>query len=200
LPATITGVASSAIGEKGRETIQVNEKPDVATFPDGITAENHRDLHGRGRYVWVRRVLLCAIAVLPLLALLDVFGQHPATNSVGGPVASLSVTAPTRLRSGLIFQVEVKAHRDIDQLELDLDEGWWESMSVNSIVPEPEQEISKRGHIELAYGKLRAGETLVSRIYFQVNPTNVGKRRADVTLADGEASLLTVHRSLTIFP
>jgi hypothetical protein len=164
--------------------------------------ENHRELHGRQRYVWIRRGLLCCIAVLPLLALLNVFGQHPATSSASGPVASLSVTAPTRLRSGLIFQVKVKveARRDIKQLQLDFDEGWWESMSVNSIVPEPEQEASKDGRVQLTYGKLEAGESLVSRIYFQVNPTNVGKRRENVILADGETPLLAVHRSLTIFP
>jgi hypothetical protein len=184
------------------KTRRVSEQLDVAEFPDGITLESHRDLHARERYVWVRRGLLCAIGALPLLALLNVFGQRPATSSVGGSVASLSVTAPTRLRSGLIFQVkvEVDAHRGIKQLQLDFDEGWWESMSVNSIVPEPEEESSKHGHIQLTYGKLRAGESLVSRIYFQVNPTNVGKRRESVILADGETPLLTVNRSLTIFP
>lgn len=164
--------------------------------------ENHGELRGRQRLVWVRRGLLCCTAALPLLALLNVFGQHPATSSATGPVASLSVTAPTRLRSGLIFQVKVRvvARRDIKQLQLDFDEGWWESMSVNSIAPEPEEESSKHGHVQLTYGKLEAGESLVSRIYFQVNPTNVGKRSEDVTLADGETPLLTVHRSLTVFP
>ncbi len=184
------------------EQASVGEQPYVAGLPDGITVENHREPHARQRYVWVRRGLLCCVAVLPLLALLNVFGQHPATSSTSGPVASLSVTAPTRLRSGLIFQVKAKvdAHRDIKQLQLDFDEGWWESMSVNSIVPEPEQATSAHGQVQLAYGKLEAGESLVARIYFQVNPTNVGKRREDVILADGETPLLTVHRSLTIFP
>ncbi len=174
----------------------------MAEIPDGITFESHRDLRGRGRYVWLRRGMLCAIAVLPVLALLNVFGQHPATSSASGPAAALSVTAPSRLRSGLIFQVKVKvdARRDIKQLQLDFDEGWWESMSVNSIAPEPEQETSKDGRVQLTYGDLPAGESLVCRVYFQVNPTNVGERREDVTLADGETPLLTVHRSLTIFP
>jgi hypothetical protein len=174
----------------------------MAELPDGISLENHGDLSGRPRYVWVRRGLLCCIAVLPLLALLNVFGQQPATSSASGSVASLRVTAPTRLRSGLIFQVKVRvvAHRDIKQLQLDFEEGWWESMSVNSIAPEPTESTSKDGRVQLTYGKLGAGESLVSRIYFQVNPTNVGKQSEDVTLADGETPLLTVHRSLTIFP
>lgn len=145
---------------------------------------------------------MCCIAALPLLALLNVFGQHPVTSFANSPAAALSVTAPTRLRSGLIFQVKVKvdAHRNINQLLLDFDEGWWESVSVNSVVPEPEQETSRHGHIQLTYGKLKAGESLVSRIYFQVNPTDVGKRRESVILADGDTPLLSVNRSLTIFP
>ncbi len=142
------------------------------------------------------------MAVLPALALLGVFGQDPSTTSAASPAASLSVTAPTRLRGGLIFQVRVKvvARREIKQLQLDFDEGWWESMSVNSIAPEPSSENSHDGQVVLSYGSLPAGKTLVCWIYFQVNPTNVGKRREDVALQDGSALLARVHRSLTIFP
>jgi hypothetical protein len=173
----------------------------VEQLPDGIELERHRDLAGI-RDSWGRRVLLCCIAVLPVLALLNVFGQHPSTSSAAGPVASLSVTAPTRLRSGLIFQVKVKvlAHRTIKQPEIVFDEGWWESMSVNSIEPEPSESSSKDGRVVLTYGKLEPGQSLVSWIYFQVNPTNVGKRNEGVELDDGETPLVSMHRSLTIFP
>jgi hypothetical protein len=54
--------------------------------------------------------------------------------------------------------------------------------------------------VVLSYGKLEPGESLTSWIYFQVNPTNVGKRRENVELDDGETPLLNIHRSLTIFP
>jgi hypothetical protein len=142
------------------------------------------------------------VAAFPVLALLNVFGQRPSTSSAAGPEASLSVTAPARLRGGLIFQVRVKvvALKEIKQLQLDFDEGWWESMSVNSIQPEPTNQNSHDGQIVLSYGSLPAGKSLVCWIYFQVNPTNVGKRREDVALEDGAQLLARVHRSLTIFP
>ena len=35
---------------------------------------------------------------------------------------------------------------------------------------------------------------------FQVNPTNVGRRSADVGLYDGEAQIASVDRTVTIFP
>jgi hypothetical protein len=174
----------------------------VEELPDGIVLERHRDLHGWARSPWWRRLLLTCIAVLPVLALLNVFGQDPSTTSAAGPNATLSVTAPARLRSGLIFQVRVKvvARQEIKQLQLDFDEGWWESMSVNSIQPEPSNQNSHDGQLVLSYGSLPAGKTLVCWIYFQVNPTNVGERREDVALEDGSQLLARVHRSLTIFP
>jgi hypothetical protein len=174
----------------------------MTDVPEGLALERTRDLSGRAHHAFYRRSLLCLIAVLPVLALLNVFGQHPSTSEASGHVASLSVTAPTRLRSGLIFQVKVRvvAHREIKQPEIVFDEGWWESMSVNSIEPEPTESSSKDGRVELTYGKLSRGQSLVSWIYFQVNPTNVGKRRENVELDDGETPLASVHRSMTIFP
>jgi hypothetical protein len=171
-------------------------------LPDGITLKRNRDLHGWMRSLWWRRMLLCCVAALPVLALLNVFGQHPSTTSAASPEAGLTVTAPTRLRSGLIFQVKVSvsAHQEIGQLQLSFDEGWWESMSVNSIEPEPSNENSHDGKIVLSYGNLPAGKRLVCWIYFQVNPTNVGNRREDVELEDGSRVLARVNRSLTIFP
>jgi hypothetical protein len=145
---------------------------------------------------------MCCIAVLPLLALLNVFGQHPTTSSASSPAASMNVTAPARLRSGLIFQVriQVSARRDIKELQIVFDKGWWESMSVNSIVPEPSQESSEEGKVVLSYGELAAGHQQVNWIYFQVNPTNVAKRTENVELRDGSAPLLRIHRAITIFP
>ncbi len=174
----------------------------MAELPDGITLERNRDRVGQAPAVWTRRVLLSCVAALPVLALLGVFGQHPSTSSAAGAEASFTVTAPTRLRSGLIFQVKVAvvAHREVGQLQIAFDEGWWESMSVNSIVPEPSSETSHDGQVVLSYGNLQAGKRLVCWIYFQVNPTNVGQRREDVTLEDGSRVLAHVHRSLTIFP
>jgi hypothetical protein len=35
---------------------------------------------------------------------------------------------------------------------------------------------------------------------FQVNPTNVGRRSADVGLYDGDELLASVDRTVTVFP
>jgi hypothetical protein len=174
----------------------------MAGVPDGITLKRHRDLAGRERQHYYRWALLCAVSVLPILGLLNVFGQHPTSTTVNAPAASLSVTAPSRLRGGLTFQVraEVLAHREIHELELVFDRGWWESMGVNSIEPEPTDESSEGGRVVLSYGKLATGEQLVVWLNFQVNPTNVAKRRENVEIDDGPTTLAHVRRALTIFP
>ena len=174
----------------------------MSSVPDGITLERHRDLHHRSGNPWLRRGCLCLIAVLPVLALLNVFGQHPTTSSTSGPAVAVNVTAPERLRSGLIFQVRVQitARRDIKELEVVFDRGWWESMSVNSTVPEPTEESSSDGRVVFDYGPLGAGHSHVSWLYFQVNPTNVGKRQEDLDIKDGNTELAHINRSMTIFP
>jgi hypothetical protein len=49
--------------------------------PDALTLERNRDLRGRSEHVWYRRTLLGLLTVLPVLALLNVFGQRPSTTS-----------------------------------------------------------------------------------------------------------------------
>ncbi len=174
----------------------------AAELPDGLTVKRNLELDGRGRGAWYRRSLLCLIALLPILALLNVFGQKPSLSVAHGSAADLYVTAPARLRSGLIFQVRVKvvAHQDVMKPQLVFDPGWFESMSVNSMVPNPLSQTNENGRVVMSFNKLAAGHSLVFWIYFQANPTNVGKRREDVELDDGPTPITTVHRSLTIFP
>jgi hypothetical protein len=174
----------------------------ASSLPDGLTVSRNRDLRGRARHPQYRRGLLCLIAVFPVLALLNVFGQRPTVTTAHATSSDLQVTAPARLRSGLIFQVrvEVLAHQAISSPQLIFSQGWWESMSENSIEPSPTDETSSNGRVVFTYNKLAAGHTLIVWLYFQVNPTNVGKRSEDVELNDGSNPITSVHRSLTIFP
>jgi hypothetical protein len=173
----------------------------VSSLPEGLSTERNLEVAAT-RAVWLRRTLLGCIAVLPVLSLLNVFGQHPTTTSANAPAAHVNVTAPARLRSGLIFQVRVQvdAHREIKNLEVVFDKGWWESVSVNSSIPEPSEQSSENGRVAFVYGKVPAGQSHVSWIYFQVNPTDVAERSENVEVRDGEKLIARLHRSITIFP
>jgi hypothetical protein len=176
--------------------------PSIDGLPGSLTVKRNQDLSGRGRHPVYRRGLLALVGVLPVLALLNVFGQHPASSRADSPAASLRVTAPSRLRGGLLFQVrvEVTAHRSLGQPQVVMGRGWWEQMSVNSIEPQPSNESTRNGAVVLSYDRLEAAQSLVVWLYFQVNPTNVGKRSEDIALYDGQQPLARIHRSVTVFP
>ncbi len=174
----------------------------MADVPDLLTLRRHRDLVGREKRPAARWVCLSLLVVLCLAALLNAFGQRPETDEVGADVASLSVYSPPRLRSGLYFEsrFHIHAHREIKNATLVLDPGWMEGMTLNSAEPAPMSEASRNGRVAMELGHIPAGGEHVYFLQFQVNPTNVGHRSQDVELYDGEELLLTIDRSVTIFP
>jgi hypothetical protein len=112
------------------------------------------------------------------------------------------VYAPVHARSGLIYaaRFHITAHRDIKDAYLVLDPGWAEGYTVNGLAPQPLTEASRNGRIAYGFGHIPAGHSLIFFLSLQVNPTNVGHRSQNVELDDGETPILTVHRTITIFP
>jgi hypothetical protein len=174
----------------------------TSALPEGLSAARHRDLAGRSADPWIRRLLLAGLAGIVLLALLGVFGQQPETSRAASADASLVVQAPSRIRGGLIFQARftITAGRRLEQPVLSLERGWFENMSINSVAPEPTSETSRGDHVDLVFDALGAGETMTVWIYFQANPTNLGRQRERVALRDGATTLVHLDRSVLIFP
>ena len=94
----------------------------------------------------------------------------------------------------------ISAHTDLKQATLVLDPGWAESNTINTIEPSPVGEASRNGKLSFDLGHIGAGESFVLFMEFQMNPTNVGRHRQDVSLYDGSARLLVLHRRITVFP
>jgi hypothetical protein len=169
-----------------------------APYPPGI-ADRHFDIGARP---WARWICVVVLAALPVLALLNVFGQRPTTSRASSPVADVSVSSPAHLRSGLqaSTRVEVVAHRTIGHLALAFSQGWWDGIGVNSIEPQPSTQTTSGGQIVLDMGPLPAGQTMTTWINFTVNPTAAGSRNDDLTVLDGSHTLVRLHRTVTIFP
>ena len=174
----------------------------MAQTPDTIVLKRDRDLAGRQNEIWVRRGLLALLCAVPLLALLNIFGQRPATSSATTGAARLKVYAPARVRGGLLFEARfhITAQRDLKKAILVLSPGWLEGMTVNTIEPAPTNEGSANGSLSLELGHIPQGQSYLLFIQFQVNPTNVGHRDQTVQLYDGKQKLLELHRTITIFP
>jgi hypothetical protein len=174
----------------------------IAATPDHIVLKRHRDLDGRQRHPWIRRGLLCLLAVICLLGLVDLFGQLSGTTHAAAAEAELSVSAPTRVRSGLLYtaRFEVQARTSLAKAWLVLDKGWFENVQVNSYVPQPVSQASRNGHVAFELGHIPAGESYVFYLQFQLNPTDVGRRHEDVELDDGSRRIVRIERTATVFP
>jgi len=70
-----------------------------------LDPERHRDLVGRGKAPWGRRVLLAVLTAVIVLALANVFGQRTTNSSAHGTAGKLVVTAPGALRAGDMFPI-----------------------------------------------------------------------------------------------
>src|SRR4051812_3410058 len=88
----------------------------------------YRDVTGRTLDVWARRPILALLALAPLAALLNAFGQHPSTSKASSSDAALEIQSPTDLRGGLIFQSRftIVAHHALRRPSLVLSRGWLE--------------------------------------------------------------------------
>jgi hypothetical protein len=196
----VAGLSAVPNGYEAR----VTRTPDPEARDAAASLAPYRDISGsrRAHDPWVRRGLLLVLALLVLAALLNRFGQEPMTSNAAAPAAALEVQSPDNLRGGLIFQARftITAREHLARPTLILERGWFESMSVNSIVPDAAQQDTRGGRLRLTYPSLAAGSSRVVWIYFQVNPTNLGQRSQDVVLADGSRQLAAVRRSVTVWP
>jgi hypothetical protein len=164
--------------------------------------KRHRDLEGRTWKIWARRILLALVAAVCALGLLGVFGQETHTSSAATERAQLTVQAPTRVRGGLLFQARftVHARQELKDARLVLSPGWANGITINTIEPVPRGEASRDGRLAFDLGHVPQGESFVLYLDFQVNPTTVGRRNQDVELDDGAAHVLTVDRTMLVFP
>ena len=150
----------------------------------------------------MRRGLFGLLCLIPLLALLNVFGQRPQTLHAAASAADIEVYAPKRVRSGVLFQARfrVTAREELKKATLVLDPGWLESMTLNTLEPAPVNEGSDDGRLTFELGHIPRGQSHLLFMQFQVNPTNVGRRAQDVDLYDGERHLLHIDRSILVYP
>jgi hypothetical protein len=175
----------------------------MAATPETLNLDRHRDLgalYTAG--IVARRVGFSILAIVAILGLLNVFGQRPSTKTADAPAARLQVYAPSHVRGGLLYMARfrVTAKTDLQKAILLLDPGWGESITINTIEPSPTDETSDNGRLAFTLGPIKAGDSFLLFMQFQVNPTNVGRRSQNIELRDGPSHIATIHRTVTIFP
>jgi hypothetical protein len=173
-----------------------------AQTPVGIDRRRHQDLSGRNHHIWWRRVALTVIVTIPVLGLLNVFGQRADVDSSQSPAASLLVNSPAHLRGGLVFTTEIviTAHEPLHDARLYLDSGWFEGMTTNGIAPQPSTESAQGRWQVWDFGQIPAGTAYRVWVSWQTNPTNLGRHSQNVALYNGGTRLMTIHRDVMVFP
>ena len=170
----------------------------MAPAPDTLTLRENADAPS----LWWRRLLLALVALIPIFALANAFGQRPDTSSASTPAARLAVYAPTHARSGLIYaaRFRVDAVRELKRATLVLDPGWAEQYTMNGIAPQPVSEGSHNGKLVFVLGHIAKGTHYTLWVSLQINPTNIGHRPQAVSLYDAGQLLLVIRRTITIWP
>jgi len=141
----------------------------MADVPDEIVLRRDRDLVGRRGDIWVRRTFVAVFAAISVLALANVFGQHPSTTTKATAAATFRLYAPSRVRSGLLFSARfhITTTQGLRNARLVFDPGWFESMSVNTIEPSPVSETSDHGRVSFALGRIPPGGSHLLFMQFQ---------------------------------
>jgi hypothetical protein len=165
-------------------------------------AQLDREPGSATRGLWVRRATMTLLGVVVAVALLNRIGQRPAETSARAPAATMTLSAPARVRGGLFFQsrLDIRATAGIEHPRIVLDAGWLEGMQVNSIEPAPVGEASRDGRVVLSYDALQPGDLLRIWFQFEVNPTNVGRRSYAVELDDTERPIARLDPEITVLP
>ncbi len=173
-----------------------------ADSPVGIDRARHQDLTGRDHHVWWRRGVLVLITALPVLGLLNVFGQHATPVTYPSPAASLLIDSPAHVRGGLVFTTEIviTPRQRVHDARLYLDNGWFEAMTLNGIAPQPSTESAQGRWQVWDFGQIPAATAFHVWISWQTNPTNIGRHSQAVVLYDGGTQLMTARHTLTVFP
>ncbi|MGN6216673.1 MAG: hypothetical protein ACTHN7_06925 [Solirubrobacterales bacterium] len=174
----------------------------MSDLPDGIDLPRHRDFEGKRPGQWLRHLYLLVLLAFIVAALLNAFGAVPSTSEASGAAATLKVTAPERVRGGLLYQARVEIHalQPIGAPTLVLDRGWLEDTTLNTLEPEPAETTSDEGHLKVRYPPMPPGRILTVYLNFQANPNNVGTHDQGIALYDADEPIASIDRTQINFP
>lgn len=173
----------------------------MATAPATLTLSRHRDRQGRPG-PWLRWMFIGLLAVIPICALFDIFGQRTVVSTASAQAARLTLFAPSSARGGLMYTAKfrIAARSELKNATLVLAPGWADQYTVNGTSPQPSSENSQNGRISFSIGDIPQGQIYTEFVSLQINPINVGTHMQTVWLYDGKKQIVVIHHSITIWP
>lgn len=179
----------------------MNPQSQDLQYPDGLRPHHAEKARGFRRYTgWLSLVVLGALMGVAAAGLLG--GGPPQRTEIEAPEATLAVTTPRILRSGMFFEtrVDVVARRDLDDAVLAFSETLWRNMTINTVIPQAGEEQFEAGAFRMSYGKLPAGGHIEVKIDGQINPPLFAGTRGAITLLDGRREIGRLPVSIRVLP
>ncbi|HVW79494.1 MAG TPA: hypothetical protein VHB69_00955 [Mycobacteriales bacterium] len=155
------------------------------------------------RRPWARWLGMTVLTAIVITALCNVYGQRASTQQVSGPLAQLTLRAPTTVRPGLLFQakITITADQTLPNAELVLSHGWVDGLTMNTEEPSPTNETSgPDGSLIFGIGTLQPGQPFVQYLDYQVNPTSLSRRPQTLVVRSNGTVAASLDRTLTIVP
>lgn len=169
-------------------------------MPDGIDESHVVEKVGIRRHQSV--IALGALTLVVLAALLGFFGRPDSARIATADRAELEVFGPSLIRNGEFFEMRfrVRAAETLANAVIAIDEGVWEDITVNTIIPGPVEETHEDGQFRFTLGEVAAGTEFLMKVDLQINPDFVGDNIGQIVLFDGEEQVTTLEYELGVLP
>ena len=167
--------------------------------PDGIGEEHIRPVSGWRRHA--SPLALVVFGVVIVLGLTGLLGREAEWRAETNGVR-LDVHTSEIIRNGEFFEMRVTIETDepLTELVIGVDEGLWEDMTVNTMIPGATDEASEDGEFLFTFAELEPGTPFLLKVDLQVNPDIVVGNEGAVSVYDGAEQLATTDVSITVLP
>jgi hypothetical protein len=171
----------------------------VSSLPDGIDDRHARPANGRQQHAGP--LSLVVFGVVLALGASGLLGREADWRATANGV-SLAVHASQIIRSGEIseMRISVVSDRPLAELTIGVDQGLWEDMTVNTMIPGAAEEASADGEFLFTFAELEADTRFLLKVDLQVNPDIVAGNDGAVTVYDGDEVLATTDVGITVLP
>ncbi len=187
--------ACSPVGQ----AMSKSDADEKRALPDGIGKE-----HVAPRNGWRRHASPLALAVFGSVIVLGLTGflGHERDWQSDAEGVSLTVHSPEITRNGEFFElrITVETAAAIEDLGIGVDQGLWEDMTVNTMIPAATEETGIDGEFRFTFGPIEPGTTFDFKIDLQVNPDIVGGNEGLLTVYDGDRPITSVDIGIMVLP
>jgi hypothetical protein len=180
-------------------TTETKTTTTTTPYPEGIVDDHARPVAGWRRHASpASAVIFGAVVVLGLFGVLGHEREWEASS--GG--ASLTVHMPEVIRNGefLEMRITVAAEEPIHELVIGIDQGLWEDLTINTMIPAATDETSENGEFRFTFAQLAANTQFLFKVDAQINPDILGGNEGMVTAYDGDVALVETRIEYGVLP